>query len=75
MLLFQTRYYTFYLFRKNKLFLHENALCQGFPTCGTRTTGGTQTCAKWYAETFFNKIFIIVKYFIKKKTKFSNEKK
>ena len=31
------------------------ALDQGFPTCGTRTTGGTQTGARWYAERFQNK--------------------
>ena len=29
-----------------------NHLKQGFPTCGTRTTGGTQTAARWYAESF-----------------------
>jgi hypothetical protein len=29
-------------------------LIQGFPTCGMRTTGGTRTVARWYAETFQN---------------------
>jgi hypothetical protein len=27
-------------------------LKQGFPTYGTRTTGGTQTGPRWYAEIF-----------------------
>jgi hypothetical protein len=27
---------------------------QGFPTCGTRTTGGTWAGARWYAKTFQN---------------------
>ena len=27
-------------------------LDQGFPICGTRTTGGTQKLSKWYAEAF-----------------------
>jgi hypothetical protein len=27
-------------------------LNQGFPTCGTRTTGGTRTAVRWYAESF-----------------------
>ena len=29
------------------------SLDQGFPTCGTRTTSGTWTVGRWYAETFF----------------------
>jgi hypothetical protein len=27
-------------------------LYQGFPTCGTRTTGGTRRGFRWYAESF-----------------------
>ena len=27
-------------------------LTQGFPTCGTRTTGGTRKLSKWYARCF-----------------------
>ena len=28
----------------------DNPIEQGFPTCGTGTTGGTQTGPRWYAE-------------------------
>ncbi len=35
-------------FMENKV----DHLEQGFPTCGTRTTGGTHKAARWYAETF-----------------------
>ncbi len=30
----------------------RHSLKQGFPTCGTRTTGGTQRGFRWYAESF-----------------------
>ena len=48
---------------RSEIFWHKDAtkhekgdpLDQGFPTCGTRTTGGTQTGARWYAERFQNK--------------------
>jgi len=35
-----------------KIVPEVNSLNQGFPTCGTRTTGGTQTGPRWYAEIF-----------------------
>ena len=35
-------------------YFHEKMfpLVQGFPTCGTRTTGGTRKLSKWYARSF-----------------------
>jgi len=35
---------------------HGKVIAQGFPTCGTRTTGGTRRSSRWYARTpFFRK--------------------
>jgi hypothetical protein len=36
-------------------------LVQGFPTCGTGTTGGTRVGVRWYAETFKIKASLLVK--------------
>ncbi len=40
-----------HMFRNTANFL-LSPLKQGFTTCGTPTTGGAPTSAKWYAETF-----------------------
>ncbi len=34
-------------------------LNQRFPTCGTRTTNGTWTAYRWYAETLFVAFLVI----------------
>jgi hypothetical protein len=43
---------------------------QGFPTCGTRTTGGTQTWPRWYTERFQSKTLAMKICFKRKKDNF-----